>query len=100
MSNPRDNNFNREVMEMFAAYLDANNLYILKSNPNRNINFALPKDNEKREELLKRIIDALNDGFYSADSCLAYIYELVLEYQDDYEERKKKAEFGTNKINF
>lgn len=78
----RTENFNEEVMQKFAEFLDANDLYVMKSRPHTKEVFVLPADPDKREELLVKITDALNDGFYSNDSCIAYLYELYRSYQE------------------
>ena len=79
----RTENFNQEVMLKFAKYLEENDLYVIKCRPHNKVNFAMPKDKEKREQLLADILDALNDGFYSSDSCINFLYELVKRYQDE-----------------
>ena len=78
----RTENFNQEVMSKFADYLDANDLYVMKSRQHSNVHFVVPEDPQKREELLEKILEALNDGFYSNNSCIEYLYELVKRYQD------------------
>ena len=88
-------NYNEETMKLFAQFLDANDLYVIKSRPHTKKHFALPNDCKKREELLGKIVEALNDGFYSSDSCVAYLYELVGRYQDDYDPDKKEKGKGT-----
>lgn len=86
----RTENFNREIMEKFADFLDANDLYVMRSRPHTKEVFVLPDDPAKREELLEKITYALNDGFYSNGSCIMYLYELFRSYQRNYEEEKKK----------
>ena len=95
----RTENFNEEVVRKFAEYLDANDLYIIKCRPHGNVHFVMPQNQEKREELLKAIIDTLNNGFYSNDSCINYLYELVKRYQDDYVEESEE-EKNKNRLNF
>ena len=79
----RTENFNAEVLLKFAQYLEENDLYIIKCRPHTKVNFVMPADKEKQEQLLKDILDALNDGFYSNDSCINFLYELVKRYQDE-----------------
>ena len=88
-------NFNQEVMKKFADFLDANDLYIMHSRPHRSEKYVLPESPEKREELLKAIVDALNDGFYSERSCVAFLYELLRRYQPDYKEGEAEKGTGT-----
>jgi|GEM_PF-5277162 len=87
-------NFNQEVMKKFADFLDANDLYIMRSRPHRSEKYVLPESPEKREELLKAIVDGLNDGFYSERSCVAFLYELLRRYQPDYVEGEKEPGVG------
>ncbi|MBR4800909.1 MAG: hypothetical protein IK048_04515 [Clostridia bacterium] len=86
----RTENFNEEVMQKFAEFLKANDFYVIKSRPHTKEVFTLPSEPEKREELLVKITNALNDGFYSNDSCIAYLYELFRSYQVEIEEKTKK----------
>ncbi|MBQ9276426.1 MAG: hypothetical protein IJ226_02400 [Clostridia bacterium] len=79
----RDDNFNDEVMQAFADFLSRNDLYVMKSRPHRKEIFVLPESIEKREKLLEEITMALNDGFYSNDSCIRYLYELFRRYQEE-----------------
>lgn len=78
----RSENFNDEVMKAFADFLTKNDLYIMKSRRHTNEIFVLPNSAEKREKLLEEITYALNDGFYSNDSCIRYLYELFKRYQE------------------
>ena len=91
----RTENFNDEVVLKFAEYLRENDLYVIKCRPHTKVNFVMPEDKEKQERLLRDILDTLNDGFYSNDSCINFLYELVRSYQiDDHveesEEEKQK----------
>lgn len=78
----RTDNFNDEVMKKFAEYLEENDLYVIKSRGHHSGIFELPKDSKTREKLLEEIVDALNDGFYSNDSCIAYLYALFEKYKE------------------
>lgn len=79
----RTDNFNDEVMKEFLDYLARNDLYVMKSRRHTNEKFVLPESPEKREQLLEEITTALNDGFYSNDSCIHYLYELFRRYQEE-----------------
>ena len=79
----RDENFNDEVIRAFVDFLRKNDLYIMKSRPHTKEWFVLPESPEKREKLLEEITYALNDGFYSNDSCIQYLYELFRRYQEE-----------------
>ncbi|MBO4381159.1 MAG: hypothetical protein J5815_03285 [Clostridia bacterium] len=78
----RTENFNDEVMQKFAEYLDENDLYVIKSRGYHDGPFELPKNPETREKLLEEIVESLNDGFYSNDSCIAYLYALFEKYKE------------------
>ena len=78
----RKKNYNEEVMKEFADFLTNNDLYIMKSRPHRKEIFVLTESIEKQKKLLEEITYALNDGFYSNDSCIQYLYELFRRYQE------------------
>ncbi len=75
--------FGEYAMTKFAYFLELNNMKIIKSNPKgRMEKYSAPESVEDKCKLLDDIIEALNDGFYSDESCIAFIYNLIDAYNN------------------
>ncbi len=68
---------NDGVVKELEKFFREKNLIIIKQNSVIRGTFQVPRDEEIKNEVLKNIVFAINDGFYSDYACIEYIKNII-----------------------